>query len=66
VDADLQIVHGRSPRAEIIRSARALQPDLVVMGAHGHRIEGFDLRDHHRRGSSCSVCRRAGSRGSSS
>jgi manganese transport protein len=36
VDADLQIVHGRSPRAEIIRAARALQPDLVVMGAHGH------------------------------
>jgi manganese transport protein len=36
LDADLQIVHGRSPRAEIIRAARALQPDLVVMGAHGH------------------------------
>ena len=36
LEADLQIVHGRSPRAEIIRAARALQPDLVVMGAHGH------------------------------
>jgi len=36
LEADLRIVHGRSPRAEIIRAARALQPDLVVMGAHGH------------------------------
>ena len=36
LEADLQIVHGRSPRTEIIRAARALQPDLVVMGAHGH------------------------------
>jgi manganese transport protein len=36
LEADLQIVHGRSPRSEIIRAARRLQPDLVVMGAHGH------------------------------
>ncbi|HEY2843129.1 MAG TPA: Nramp family divalent metal transporter [Bryobacteraceae bacterium] len=36
LEADLRIAHGRSPRAEIIRAARALQPDLVVMGAHGH------------------------------
>ena len=36
LEADLRIVHGRSPRAEIIRAAKALQPDLVVMGAHGH------------------------------
>jgi manganese transport protein len=36
LEADLRIVHGRSPRAEIVRAARALQPDLVVMGAHGH------------------------------
>jgi manganese transport protein len=36
LEADLQIVHGRSPRSEIIRAARTLQPDLVVMGAHGH------------------------------
>jgi len=36
LEADLRIVHGRSPRAEIIRAARVLQPDLVVMGAHGH------------------------------
>ena len=36
LEADLRIVHGRSPRAEIIRAARTIQPDLVVMGAHGH------------------------------
>jgi len=36
LESDLRIAHGRSPRAEIIRAARALQPDLVVMGAHGH------------------------------
>ena len=36
LEADLRIAHGRSPRSEIIRTARALQPDLVVMGAHGH------------------------------
>jgi manganese transport protein len=36
LEAGFRIVHGRSPRAEIIRAARALQPDLVVMGAHGH------------------------------
>jgi manganese transport protein len=36
LEADLRIAHGRSPRSEIIRAARDLQPDLVVMGAHGH------------------------------
>jgi manganese transport protein len=36
LEADLRIAHGRSPRSEIIRAARELQPDLVVMGAHGH------------------------------
>jgi manganese transport protein len=36
LEADFRIVHGRSPRAEIVRTARSLQPDLVVMGAHGH------------------------------
>ncbi len=36
LEADLRIAHGRSPRAEIVRAARTLQPDLVVMGAHGH------------------------------
>ena len=36
LEAELKIVHGRSPRAAIVQAARELQPDLVVMGAHGH------------------------------
>ncbi|MEO8099941.1 MAG: Nramp family divalent metal transporter [Acidobacteriota bacterium] len=34
--AELTVVHSRNPRQEIIRVAHSLQPDLVVMGAHGH------------------------------
>ena len=34
--AELRVAHGRNPRAEIVKAARDLQPDLVVMGAHGH------------------------------
>jgi manganese transport protein len=30
------VAHGQNPRAEIVRAANLLQPDLVVMGAHGH------------------------------
>ena len=30
------ISHAASPKREIIRYARQVQPDLVVMGAHGH------------------------------
>ena len=40
-DADVPVErvvrHSHSPRAEIIRYARELQPDLIVMGAHGHK-----------------------------
>ncbi len=34
--AELMVAHGRNPRAEIIKVAQSLRPDLVVMGAHGH------------------------------
>jgi manganese transport protein len=37
IQAELTVVHGRSPREEIVRVARQTRPDLVVMGAHGHR-----------------------------
>jgi manganese transport protein len=31
-----RIVHSSSPRREIVRYAREVSPDLIVMGAHGH------------------------------
>jgi len=37
VQAELTVAHGRSPKDEIVRAARELHPDLIVMGAHGHR-----------------------------
>jgi manganese transport protein len=37
IAAELTIEHGRSPRDAIVALAREIQPDLVVMGAHGHR-----------------------------
>ncbi len=29
--------HARDPKIEIVRFAREVQPDLIVMGAHGHK-----------------------------
>lgn len=37
VDADFEVVYSKSAPAEIIACAKRLKPDLVVMGAHGHR-----------------------------
>ncbi len=37
IQAELTVSHGRSPKDEIVRAARRIQPDLIVMGAHGHR-----------------------------
>ena len=37
VAADLSIQHGLTPTNAIVRKAREIQPDLIVMGAHGHR-----------------------------
>jgi manganese transport protein len=37
IQAELKVTHGRSPKDEIIRTAREIHPDLIVMGAHGHR-----------------------------
>jgi manganese transport protein len=37
VDADFEVVYAKSAPAEIIACAGRLKPDLVVMGAHGHR-----------------------------
>lgn len=37
LEAELTVLHGKDPKTIIIRQARALAPDLIVMGAHGHR-----------------------------
>ncbi|MBL8214104.1 MAG: Nramp family divalent metal transporter [Bryobacterales bacterium] len=37
VEASLLIRHSVEPQREIVRVVKEVQPDLVVMGAHGHR-----------------------------
>ncbi len=36
IDVETAIRHGSRPRREIVRYALEIEPDLVVMGAHGH------------------------------
>jgi manganese transport protein len=36
VAVETAVYHSSSPRREIVRYAREIGPDLVVMGAHGH------------------------------
>jgi manganese transport protein len=36
VTVDTAIFHSSSPKREIVRYARQIRPDLIVMGAHGH------------------------------
>ncbi len=33
---DTTVFHSSSPRREIVRYARQIHPDLIIMGAHGH------------------------------
>jgi manganese transport protein len=37
IEAEFTVVHGQRPKDAIVRFARQLEPDLLVMGAHGHR-----------------------------
>ncbi|HEY4364172.1 MAG TPA: Nramp family divalent metal transporter [Bryobacteraceae bacterium] len=37
LETELKVVHGHGPKDEIVKLARELRPDLIVMGAHGHR-----------------------------
>jgi manganese transport protein len=36
IEVETAIRHGSNPRKEIVRYAREIHPDLLVMGAHGH------------------------------
>ena len=36
IAVETEISHSASPRKEIVRYAREVKPDLVIMGAHGH------------------------------
>jgi manganese transport protein len=36
VSVETMVSHSRNPKKEIVRYAEQIQPDLVVMGAHGH------------------------------
>ncbi len=36
IDVETAIRHGSNPRKEIVSYAKEIQPDLLVMGAHGH------------------------------
>jgi manganese transport protein len=36
IDVETAIRHGSNPRREIVRYAKEIEPDLLVMGAHGH------------------------------
>jgi manganese transport protein len=37
VPLEIVVRNSRSPKDAIVRYAQELQPDLVVMGAHGHK-----------------------------
>jgi manganese transport protein len=37
VEVDTAIIHSATPRREIVRYAAEIRPDLIIMGAHGHR-----------------------------
>ncbi len=37
LQAELTVTHGTSPKDAIVKLAREIHPDLIVMGAHGHR-----------------------------
>ncbi|MGH9659932.1 MAG: universal stress protein, partial [Bryobacteraceae bacterium] len=36
IEVETVVVHSSNPKDAIIRQARAIRPDLLIMGAHGH------------------------------
>src|SRR5262249_23804243 len=37
IEVVMEVVHSSNPKKEIIRYARQVEPDLLIMGAHGHK-----------------------------
>jgi manganese transport protein len=37
IDVEVAVAHSRDPKVEIIRLAHQIKPDLLIMGAHGHK-----------------------------
>jgi manganese transport protein len=37
IEVETAIVHSPRPGSQIVRYALEIQPDLIIMGAHGHR-----------------------------
>jgi manganese transport protein len=38
IAAELHVDYGVRPKAAIVKWAQSHRPDLIVMGAHGHRL----------------------------
>jgi manganese transport protein len=36
IEVETEVCHSLNPKREIVRYARRIQPDLLIMGAHGH------------------------------
>jgi manganese transport protein len=37
IEVETEVIHSSNPKSEIIKYAQRIQPDLLIMGAHGHR-----------------------------
>ncbi len=37
IETEYTVVHSSEPAREIVRCARQIRPDLIIMGAHGHK-----------------------------
>ena len=37
IEVETKVVHSSNPKNEIIRYAQQVKPDLLIMGAHGHK-----------------------------
>ena len=37
IEVETEVVHSANPKNEIVRYAQQVKPDLLIMGAHGHK-----------------------------